>query len=74
MKICMYAVAQDCSHSKSRGYVDPNSATCYACLCISLALQFTIASSNQYLAQVGSHTTNILDVLRLDLKEKGVKL
>ena len=39
-----------------------------------LSLQFVVAGSNRYRGQVGRHITNPFDMLRSDLKEKGVKL
>ena len=70
------AVAQDRCHSKYGGCVDPCSAMC---CCVEdtpaqLSMQFAVAGSNRYSGRVGRHTTNLFDVLRSGLKEKGVKL
>ena len=39
-----------------------------------LSLQFAIAGLNQYRGRVGKNTTNLFNVWRSDLKERGVKL
>ena len=39
-----------------------------------LSLQFAVAGSNQYRGRVRRHTTNLLEMLHSNLKEKGVNL
>ena len=39
-----------------------------------LSLQFAVAGSNRYRGRIGRHNTNLFDVLRSDLTEKGLKL
>ena len=39
-----------------------------------LSMQLAVAGSNRYRGLVGRHTTILFDVLRSDVKEKGVKL